>query len=268
MIADKYNAYKHISIHPVKPAVIIYDEQDVIKSFNETAEELTDYSKNEVVGSRMSALKSALGLDQVLLSGELYELECKKGYKKTILVDISQMNGPDGGQLSVFCFTDQSYYLELQTKQGVEISLDGATGVYNYRGITDLLNNEAKRASRYKRALSIIVVQIKNYQTMDSLYGEGKSDIVLQTLAIILKNETRDVDFIGRLAEDIFLTILPDTAYKAASVVAKRINRTAANYSDEETPFTISLATRAIESYEEIEWHEAAVAMLIQENEE
>lgn len=265
---DKRSSFHNMSMHHIQSAVIIYDEREVIKSFNDVAEKITCYTKDEVVGSRLAALKMSLGLSQELKSGRLYEMECKNGYKKVILVDISQMEGPDGGQLTILSFTDQSHYLELQTKQIAETSIDDVTGVYNNRGISGLLDNEAKRASRYKQALSIIVVRIDGYHIIDHAHGEGKSDLVLQTLAIILKNETRDVDLIGRLSDDIFVAVLPATVEKSAEVVAKRIVKAALNYSDEETPFTVSVATKYIDRYDELDWHEEAVAMLLQNNEE
>lgn len=262
---DKRSTFHHMSVHHIKSAVIIYDEDGVIKSFNEVAEHITNYTKEEVIGNNVSGLKATLGLGQQLMTGKLYEIECKKGHKKIILVDMTTMEGPGGGVLTVLSFTDQSHYLELQTKQIVETSIDDVTGVYNFSGISDLLNNEAKRASRYKHPLSIVVVRIDGYHILDEAHGGGKADIVLQTLAIILKNETRDVDLIGRLSDDIFIVILPNTAQKAAGLVAKRIAKAADNYSDDETPFTVSVATRFIERYEEVDWHEEAVAMLLDE---
>lgn len=259
---DRRSTFHSMSIHHIKSAIIIYDRTNVIRSFNEVAETITNYNKEEVIGHTIQSLLTSLNLGEKVQSGKLYEIDCKKGTKKIILVDLSVMNGPDDEPLNIMSFTDQSHYMELQTKQLVETSIDDTTGVYNNIGITDLLNNEAKRAGRYKHALSIVVARIDGYSMIDKVHGEGKSELILQTLAIILKNETRDVDMIGRLSDDIFIVVLPETSIKAASIVSKRITKAALNYSDEDTPFTVSLAIDAVDHYEEIDWHDKAVKLL------
>lgn len=261
---EKRRTFNHMSVHHIKSAIIIYDKDNLIKSFNQEAEVITRYSKDEILGHTMTELKESLGLGDQLISDKLYEIESKIGQKKVVLVDISDMDGVDGTPLTVISFTDQTHYMELQTKQNIETGIDDTTGVYNYSGISEILGTEAKRAGRYKHPLSIIVVRIDGYHIMDKMHGENKSDLVLQTLAIILRNETRDVDFIGRLSEDIFVVVLPSTMLEMADMVAGRISKAAINYSDDETPFTVTVATSAIDSYDNVKWLEEAVKILVE----
>lgn len=259
---ERRSTFQNMSIHHIKSAIIIYDNKHIIRSFNEVAESITNYMSEEVLGESIGSLLTSLNLGEKVQSGKLYEIDCKKGNKKIILVDLTTMNGPSGEVLNVMSFTDQSHYMELQTKQLVETSIDDTTGVYNYSGITDLLNNEAKRAGRYKHALSIVVVRIDGFSMIDSVHGDGKAELILQTMAIILKNETRDVDLIGRLSDDIFVVVLPETTIKAASIVMKRIAKAALNYSDDDTPFTVSLASSPVDHYEDTDWHNMSIEML------
>lgn len=253
---DGNNIKRHKELLPAKPvksATIIYDQSNIVRSFSAIAVELTGYEQDEIVGSSVEQFQKYLEVSDELEIGKLYEIRTKKGEIKVVLVDKSFMEGVDGELLIVVNLLDQSYSLDGCLNSVAEKKMDINIGVYNKIGIVELLDNEMKRANRYKHPLSIIYVRIDAFLFIDEVHGVGGSELVLQTLAIILKNETRDVDFIGRLSEDTFVVILPATSEPSAMNVSQRIKEAARNYSAEDTPFAITSVAVGMDYYAEID---------------
>jgi diguanylate cyclase (GGDEF)-like protein len=100
---------------------------------------------------------------------------------------------------------------------------DSLTGLYNYRFIMEKLDNELKRAARYKRSLSVMMLDIDNFKSLNDNYGHLFGDTVLKKTALALTAACRGTDFIGRYGGDEFIVVLPETEEAEASVVADRI---------------------------------------------
>jgi diguanylate cyclase (GGDEF)-like protein len=85
------------------------------------------------------------------------------------------------------------------------------------------LKEEILRAKRYKHALSVIMVDIDNFHTINDKLGFQNGDHVLSTIVQIIKKIIRNVDFLSRLSGDRFLLILPNTNLREAQELAERI---------------------------------------------
>jgi len=255
--------YKELlGIKPVTVATIIYDQLGIVRSFSNTAVIMTGYTAEEIVGYSIEKLIQYLELGDTLETDRLYEIRTKKRQIKMVLVDKSFMKSQDDETLTVINLMDQAYNFEMYQTVVEEKKMDTLTGVYNKVGIAEQLKNEMKRASRYKDTLSIIYIQIDAFSFIDQTHGQGSGEWVLQTLAIILKNETRDVDSIGLLAEDIFVILLPATSEHSAMHVARRINDVAQKYSDTDTPFSVTTVAVGVDYYKEVDWLDEAKALL------
>jgi len=55
---------------------------------------------------------------------------------------------------------------------------DELTGLYNYRYLQEQIKNEVKRAERYKRNLSLIMLDIDNFKIYNDTYGHLEGDQV------------------------------------------------------------------------------------------
>jgi diguanylate cyclase (GGDEF)-like protein len=85
------------------------------------------------------------------------------------------------------------------------------------------LKEEILRAKRYKHALSVIMLNIENFHTLNETLNSRNSDKVLTTIVNIIKKTIRTVDFLCRLSEDRFFLILPNTNQREARELAERI---------------------------------------------
>ena len=79
---------------------------------------------------------------------------------------------------------------------------DDLTGLWNRRRMQALLRAEIKRASRYHRAFSILMLDVDSFKTFNDTYGHPQGDQLLRSLARILRANVRSVDSVGRYGAD------------------------------------------------------------------
>ncbi len=117
--------------------------------------------------------------------------------------------------------------LESQLKETVsELTYkDVLTNIYNRRYCEDYLKTEIEKCKRYKTFLSIILIDIDNFKSINATYGRSIGDLVLKSFAKLLQETLRDVDIVIRYEEDKFLIILPNTNYDGANKLIERIKK-------------------------------------------
>ncbi len=103
--------------------------------------------------------------------------------------------------------------------------IDSLTGFYNRKKIENLLNQEVERASRYKKDLSLLFIDLDNFKEINDTYGHLTGDKVIKEVAQIIKEEIRRTDFVGRFGGEEFLVVLPETRPSEALKVANRIRK-------------------------------------------
>jgi diguanylate cyclase (GGDEF)-like protein len=101
-------------------------------------------------------------------------------------------------------------------------SIDGLTELYNYRYLHQYLKIELEREKRYKRHLSLIMLDIDDFKSYNDQYGHLVGDLVLKRLADILRNATRGCDVLCRYGGEEFAIVLPETNKEEAIIVCER----------------------------------------------
>ena len=102
---------------------------------------------------------------------------------------------------------------------------DPLTKLFNRRFIVSFAENEVKEAIRYKKDLSIIILDIDNFKSVNDTYGHPVGDEVIKKVANVLKTTIRETDKAGRYGGEEFIVILPNTPSKEALGVAERIRK-------------------------------------------
>src|SRR5262249_21609350 len=64
---------------------------------------------------------------------------------------------------------------------------DGLTGLYNHRYLQERLSLELESADRYKTPITCLMLDIDNFKTINDRYGHPFGDLVLATVARILR---------------------------------------------------------------------------------
>ena len=102
-------------------------------------------------------------------------------------------------------------------------TLDPLTNLFNHRYFQEQLSQEIDRAQRYRRPLSLIILDIDDFQEYNENHGYAMGDRVLVQMAGIFKDSLRKVDIASRYAGEEFGIILPDTIRKQAAIVAEKL---------------------------------------------
>ena len=103
--------------------------------------------------------------------------------------------------------------------------LDSLTELFNSRTLLKELKDELKRAKRYKRPVSLLVIEVDGLKEIQRQYGALTSDAVLKVVSSVLRDCVRDVDVPARYSGDQFAIVLPETNAAGAAVVAERIRQ-------------------------------------------
>lgn len=93
----------------------------------------------------------------------------------------------------------------------------------DFKSFYKRLNYELRRARRYKREVSLILVGVDQYEALSLQVGPAARDAAVQAAARLLLGSIRDVDIPGRCREDTFGVILPETGGMGAEVASERI---------------------------------------------
>ena len=102
---------------------------------------------------------------------------------------------------------------------------DKLTGLYNRRRLDQLMGAEMERAWRYGRPLSIMLLDIDKFKTINDTLGHLIGDTILSETAKQLQNSVRSCDLVGRWGGDEFVIICPETTADTALPLAERLCR-------------------------------------------
>ena len=104
------------------------------------------------------------------------------------------------------------------TEQFKELAvLDPLTGLYNRRGVTELLSAEMARADRQGYTLTALMLDLNRLKQINDSYGHSAGDLALVEFARQLRKAIRSSDLPARVGGDEFLVLLPECT--AAEVV-------------------------------------------------
>lgn len=103
------------------------------------------------------------------------------------------------------------------------IITDELTQLYNRKGILQNFDLELKKAKRYNRDLSIIMIDIDHFKKVNDTHGHQFGDKVLKIVSQTLQKNVRKVDLAGRYGGEEFLIVLPETNLSQGYKVAEKL---------------------------------------------
>jgi diguanylate cyclase (GGDEF)-like protein len=105
-----------------------------------------------------------------------------------------------------------------------ESQKDVLSGAFNRRGIEAKLTTELKRVGRSHHRLSVALIDVDYFKSINDIQGHAAGDAALRDVADTIAKHMRGRDHLGRYGGDEFLLVLPDTPCHVAVNVAERLN--------------------------------------------
>ena len=103
---------------------------------------------------------------------------------------------------------------------------DDLTGLHNRRYFNSALDVEIRRSRRYVLPLSVLMLDLDAFKSVNDLYGHPFGDLVLQLVGQVMRRAVRESDLACRVGGEEFSVVLPETDRLGAYAVAERIRRT------------------------------------------
>lgn len=106
------------------------------------------------------------------------------------------------------------------------VNKDPLTNLYNRRYFNDISKTLMHIGQREKDGLSLLMIDIDRFKTINDTYGHLVGDIVIKELAFILLKMTRSSDVVIRFGGEEFLILLPHTHLNGAVQISQKIRDT------------------------------------------
>jgi diguanylate cyclase (GGDEF)-like protein len=107
---------------------------------------------------------------------------------------------------------------------------DGLTGIFNRRYFDQKMREELERATRYQQPLSVLMIDIDHFKTVNDEFGHLLGDEVLREVSNLFTTQLRKVDFVCRYGGEEFAILMPSTSGEKAMQVAEKLRRKIAGW--------------------------------------
>lgn len=131
---------------------------------------------------------------------------------------------------------------------------DGLTGAGNRISLENVMSRELDLAARYHQPLSILILDLDHFKSINDTYGHAAGDQVLKSVAQTIRATSRCADMTFRFGGEEFVVLLNKTDSEGASITAERLRSTIAGlsciYDKKDIPVTISIGIAVFDGYE------------------
>jgi two-component system, cell cycle response regulator len=128
-------------------------------------------------------------------------------------------------------------------QMSIEMAItDALTGLYNRRYMESHLGSLVEQASSRSKPLTVLVLDIDYFKSINDTHGHDAGDDVLREFAIRIRKSIRGIDLACRFGGEEFVVVMPETDLAVATMVAERLRRRIAS-----EPFPIQQGARSIE---------------------
>lgn len=109
-------------------------------------------------------------------------------------------------------------------------STDSLTELYNRRAFFDICDVEMKDARNKNTELTCLIVDIDHFKNVNDTYGHDIGDKVISSVAKLMIDNTRTIDYVGRIGGEEFAILMPNTDMDSAFQIADRLRANIAKH--------------------------------------
>ncbi len=123
--------------------------------------------------------------------------------------------------------------------------IDALTDIHNKRYFLEFLDRELARSGRYARPLTLMMIDIDRFKSINEELGHLGGDFTLREIAARIKGNIRKEELFARYGGEEFAVVLPETGREGAVVLGERLRRVIETlpfrYEDKSYHVTISI---------------------------
>lgn len=224
-------------------AVVFTDLENRILFANPAAEKFFGYAFQDLQGKNILDFANGAReeidrqLDELSKNGTLKNLRLflrTRHYEKapvSLTVDIIFEDKTKRGILWIIQDLAVVAALEAELKKTIaklerETKIDYLTQIFNRRHFERRLDDEIKRAERYRHELALLFLDVDDFKRgINDRYGHLVGDKVLKAIATELTKQVRETDFLARWGGEEFVIICPETEENGVIMLAEKIRR-------------------------------------------
>lgn len=235
------------------------DKEGYITYVGQAMEDLTGYTKEELIGNTHSLVKNdkmdPLVYDELwktILNKEVYVGEIlnqtKKGTPYWVEVTIIP-NLDKAGKIVSF----STYRVDITNRKALEVEksknqvktvellavnqaleklsrLDTLTQIPNRFNLDTAMQIRYDMYQRHKKVFSVVLMDIDYFKKVNDTFGHLVGDEVLKSVASLIRSNIRDTDFLGRWGGEEFMIICEETDSEGAYNLAEKIRLSIENH--------------------------------------
>lgn len=232
---------------------VITDPEGVIEYVSPIVEKITGYRAEEVIGNTPRLFKS--GRTDIAVYQSLWQaIKNKQSWQGEIenrrkdgryyweRISIAPVLN-DNNELTAFVgsSTDITERKLMEQKLQELASTDPLTGIFNRRHFLAKIGTHLEYSRRYKSPLSLLIIDIDNFKSINDQGGHALGDAVIQQFTQVCEETIRNVDFLGRLGGDEFGILMPETDQNNAMILAERLKDAVSQYKIRHGPHTLQI---------------------------
>ncbi len=142
--------------------------------------------------------------------------------EKTFNINITKTSFSDSVNYLV-TLTDITKLKEKEIRIQKQAYIDSLTQVFNRNKFEENITQELKRHIRYKRNLSVALIDIDNFKSFNDQHGHLIGDEVLIMLSKNLNQSVRDTDTFARWGGEEFMVLFPETTKDEAKIICEKL---------------------------------------------
>lgn len=121
--------------------------------------------------------------------------------------------------------------------------VDGLTGLWNRSHFDSRWVEEVAASQRHGRPLSLAIIDVDHFKSINDIFGHPVGDVTLQTVAKVVQSCSRETDICCRYGGEEFVIIMPETAPEAAVKLCDRVRTTLENLTWPQMPERVVTAS-------------------------
>lgn len=203
--------------------IVCLDEQCTVAVFNQGAEKLFGYRREEVLGlphthllcpryrvrekRRLAALSRIARDNRIGFKTDAIICRRKNGERFPTEIALSQGQLP-AQRLYTLLVQDITDRVQQAEQLAYQAGHDQLTDLPNRALLYERLQAGIARADRYGRKLGVVYVDLNRFKPINDLYGHETGDCLLQAVAQRLNDSMRQSDTVSRIGGDEFIICL------------------------------------------------------------